>query len=159
MYWLVSWSTTVENPTLQHINMHFELLFVVFSKWAACLFDEWPQKAVFQRTEPSYPSQVILLLNFSEHCTCYRNQNKTTKCVFVFLLAVPNSSPPRNPPPPLPSSLPPSNRISGPPRLPPRPPTSPRGPYPPPVSPSPIPAAEGRPVSGIQSAKIINDIL
>ena len=69
---------------------------------------------------------------------------------FHFFLAVPGSSPPRNPPPPLPSSLPPSNRNSGPPRLPPRPipPVSPRGQYPPPLSPPAAAAAEGRPSPG-----------
>jgi len=69
--------------------------------------------------------------------------------------AVPGSSPPRNPPPPLPSSLPPSNRNSGPPRLPPRPipPVSPRGQYPPPLSPPAAAAAEGRPSPGASPSR------
>lgn len=54
--------------------------------------------------------------------------------------AVPRCSPPRDPPPPIPMSFPPTrDRKSGPPCLPPRLPTSPRSPFPPPCSP-PVPA-------------------
>ena len=73
------------------------------------------------------------------YCTYY---NYT--CVDIHFLLVP-SSPPRNPPPPLPGVHPTvSNRTSGPPRLPPRPiphsPVSPGRGQPPPPSPNPATA-------------------
>lgn len=79
-------------------------------------------------------------------------QGATAAMVPDILREVPSRfSPPKESPPPVPTSLPPSNRISGLPRLPARPPPSPRGPQPPPASP-PIPA-EGQPFLGASPSR------